>query len=61
MTDDPLRLGDDVHEWITAVRYLQQDAGPVKQLEGRLFHTYRWDVHNDTAVNAIGMSNMSRA
>lgn len=54
VTDDPLRLGDDVHEWISAVRYLQDDAGPVKQLEGRLFHTYRWDVHNDTAVNAIG-------
>ena len=54
VTDDPLRLGDDVHEWITAMRYLAPSAGAVKQLEGRLFHTYRWDVHNDTAVNAIG-------
>jgi hypothetical protein len=55
VTDDPLRLGDDVKEWITALRVLEPNlGGGIRDLEGRLFHTYRWDTHNDTAVNAIG-------
>jgi hypothetical protein len=55
VTDDPLRLGDDVHDWITALRFLEPNfGGGMRDFEGRLFHTYRWDTHNDTAVNAIG-------
>ncbi len=53
--DRPQTLQDDVHQWVTAVRYLKPEASPkIKDVELRLFHAYRWDTRNETRIHAIG-------
>lgn len=54
VNDRPQLLNDDVHQWITAVRYLEPNLGVLKDVEGRVFHVHRWDRKNDTAVHAFG-------
>jgi hypothetical protein len=50
VTDDPQRFNDDLHGFITAVRWLE----PSTDTEGRLYHAYRWSGLNDTGVSAFG-------
>lgn len=53
--DAPQILNDDVHQWVTAVRYLAPEVNrSVKDVELRGFHAYRWDIRNDTHINAFG-------
>lgn len=57
VVDEPMKLGDDVQTWVTAVRALDpapQIGLPFRDVEARLFHGYRFDRRNDTKVNAIG-------
>jgi hypothetical protein len=54
VTGNPQSFGGQLHNWITAVRVLAPRVGPVRDLEARLFHAYRWDSTYDTGVNAIG-------
>jgi hypothetical protein len=52
--DEPQLLGFNLHEVIAAARYLAPDLHGVKDLELRLFYTYRWDGHFGTNVDAFG-------
>ena len=53
--DAPQLLQDDVHQWVTAVRYLGPEVTrKLKDVEVRVFHAYRWDNRNDTHINAFG-------
>lgn len=54
VNDNVLQLSDNLHQWVTAVRFLAPKHSVGGDLEARLFHAYRWDTKNNTAVNAIG-------
>jgi hypothetical protein len=56
VTDKPQQLGYNLHNWITAVRFLAPELESVhaRDVELRLFHAYRWDAQYDTSVHAIG-------
>lgn len=59
--DRPQILNDDVHQYVTAVRYLAPELNrKVKDVELRAFHAYRWDVRNDTHINAFGFRAAAR-
>ncbi len=51
---EPQLPGVNLHEVITAVRYLEQDLGPLSDAEGRVFWTHRWDDHFATNIDAFG-------
>ena len=52
--DEPQLLGFNLHEVIAAARYLAPEVRGVKDVEVRLFYTYRWDGHFGTNVDAFG-------
>ena len=53
--DSPQILQDDVHQWVTAVRWLDPKVTrELRDVEFRAFHAYRWDSRNETRINAIG-------
>jgi hypothetical protein len=52
--DDLHKFADDVQEWNSALRFLSKDHFFGKDMEARLFHTYRWDRKNDSHIHAIG-------
>ncbi|MGD0526965.1 MAG: hypothetical protein ABSE49_17605 [Polyangiaceae bacterium] len=52
--DEPQLLGFNLHEVIAAARYLAPEVRGVKDVELRLFYTYRWDGHFGTNVDAFG-------
>lgn len=54
VNDRPQLLSDNLHQWITAIRYLEPNLGVLRDVEGRVFHVHRWDRTNDTAVHAMG-------
>ncbi len=65
VTDDPQRFSDDLHGFITALRWLDpardpevpQQAGRRRNApitEARLYHAYRWSGANDTGISAFG-------
>lgn len=59
--DQPQILNDDVHQWVTAVRYLGPEVNrKLKDVELRAFHAYRWDVRNETRINAFGFRAAAR-
>jgi hypothetical protein len=60
VTDSPHRLGDDLHGWITAVRWLEPTHPRGGDFEARLYHSYRWSKDNDTGVSAFGGRLMSK-
>ncbi|MBX3218500.1 MAG: alginate export family protein [Labilithrix sp.] len=60
VTDNPQRLSDDLHGWITAVRWLEPTHRLGGDFEARLFHAYRWSRDNDTGVSALGGRVMSK-
>jgi hypothetical protein len=50
VTDDPQRFADDLHGFVSALRYLN----PERDTEARLYHAYRWSGANDTGISAFG-------
>ncbi|HEX3345016.1 MAG TPA: hypothetical protein VHS09_10615 [Polyangiaceae bacterium] len=52
--DEPQLLGFNLHEVIAAARYLAPEMRGAKDVELRLFYTYRWDGHFGTNVDAVG-------
>lgn len=60
VTDGPQRFGDDLHGWITALRWLEPTHRLGRDFEARAFHAYRWSSDNDTAVSAFGGRVMSK-
>jgi len=59
--DQPQILNDDVHQYVTAVRYLGPEVNRrLKDVELRAFHAYRWDVRNETRINAFGFRAAAR-
>ncbi|HEY8039079.1 MAG TPA: hypothetical protein VIF15_04765 [Polyangiaceae bacterium] len=54
VTGDPQLYGDNLHNWITFVRYLAPSYAWGRDLELRLFHAYRWESDVDTSVHAVG-------
>ncbi len=60
VTDDPQRFADDLHGFISAVRWLEPQHPYGGDFEGRLFHAYRWDRQNDTNIHVVGGRVMSR-
>lgn len=60
VTDQPQKLGDDLHSWITAIRLLAPKHPLGTDLETRLFHAFRWDDQYGTAIHAVGGRMMSR-
>ena len=59
VTGDPMKFSDDLHNYITAVRFLAPHHRLGSDAELRLFHAYRWSGANDTAINAFGGRAMS--
>lgn len=57
--DDPHRYKDDLHNYITAVRWLEPRHRLGTDAEVRLFHAYRWSSANDTGIHAVGGRAMS--
>jgi hypothetical protein len=57
--DDPQRFKDDLHNYITAVRWLEPRHRLGTDAEVRLFHAYRWSGANDTGIHAVGGRVMS--
>lgn len=60
VTDSPQRLGDDLHNWITALRLLAPKHPLGSDAELRLFHAFRWDDQFGTGVHAVGTRLASR-
>jgi hypothetical protein len=60
VTDSPLSARDDLHGWISAVRWLEPTHRLGSDFEARVYHSYRWSAQNDTAVSAFGGRVMSR-
>ena len=59
VTGDPMKFSDDLHNYITAVRFLAPHHRLGSDAELRFFHAYRWSGANDTAINAFGGRAMS--
>ena len=58
--DNPQRFSDDLHGWITALRWLEPTHRAGGDFEAQLYHAYRWSRDNDTGVSAIGGRLMSK-
>ena len=54
VSDSPTRFSDDLHGWITAVRWLEPQHPFGSDFEARIFHAYRWSKVNDAGVHALG-------
>lgn len=59
VTGDPMQFADDLHEAITAVRWIAPRHRLGTDGELRLYHAIRWSGVNDTAINALGGRAMS--
>jgi hypothetical protein len=62
VTDNPQRLADDLHGWVTAVRWLEPTHRSALggDYEAGLYHSYRWSQDSETGVSAFGGRVMSR-
>lgn len=60
VTDDPQRFKDDLHGWITALRWLEPEHAYGSDFEARVYHAYRFSRANDTNVHAFGGRLMSK-
>ena len=58
--DEPQMTGLNLKEVIAATRYLAPDLGSVKDVEMRVFYTYRWDDHFGTNIHAMGGRTVAR-
>ncbi len=59
VTGDPMQFSDDLHQYITALRWLAPRHRLGSDAELRIYHAYRWSGINDTAINALGGRAMS--
>jgi hypothetical protein len=59
VTGDPMQFKDDLHNYITAVRWLAPNHRYGTDAELRLFYAYRWSNSNDTGIHAVGGRAMS--
>jgi len=50
----PIALADDVNQAAAAMRFLEPDAGAVRDLELMLFYAHRWNKTYDTRVHTVG-------
>lgn len=53
-TSAPEVLGDDAHDWVTALRLVAPTFRALRDVEARLFHAYRWQTSTDTSLHAGG-------
>lgn len=60
VTGDPQQFSDDLHGYITAIRWLEPRHPLGTDAEVRVFHAYRWSRNNDTGVHAIGGRALSK-
>ncbi len=60
VTDSPQKFTDDLHGWITAVRWLEPTHRLGGDFEARVYHAYRWSENNNTGVSAFGGRLMSK-
>jgi hypothetical protein len=60
VTDSPQKFADDLHGWITALRWLEPRHRLGGDFEARLYHAYRWSKTNGTDVHALGGRLMSK-
>lgn len=60
VTGDPMDFGSDLHDWITALRWLVPRFRGGGDFEMRVYHAYRWSDQYDTAVSALGTRVMGR-
>lgn len=60
VTGSPHQFGDDLHGFISAVRWLAPRHPFGTDAEARLFVAHRWSGLNNTAITAIGGRAMSR-
>lgn len=61
VTDDPSRVRDDLHGFITAIRTLAPDHPLGHDGELRLYYAHRWDHQNDTGISAFGGRAMTKS
>lgn len=59
VTDDPHRFKDDLHNYVSAVRWLEPRHRLGTDAEVRVFHAYRWSSDNGTGIHALGARAMS--
>lgn len=50
----PVVLKDDVNQTAVAARYLEAEAGPLRDVELTLFYAHRWNADYDTRVHTFG-------
>ena len=60
VTGDPQVYGDDLHDWVTFIRYLAPTYRWGRDLDLHLFHAYRWESDVATSVHAVGARASSR-
>lgn len=60
VTDDPQRFKDDLHGFISAIRWLEPEHAFGSDYEARLYYAYRGSRAYDTNVHAIGGRLMSK-
>jgi hypothetical protein len=60
VNDNLQRFADDLHGWISAVRWLEPTHQLGGDFEARVYHSYRWSKDNNTGVSALGGRVMSR-
>lgn len=60
VSDSPMLFSDDLHNWITAIRWLEPQHALGGDFEARLYHAYRWSKANDADIHAFGGRAMSR-
>ncbi len=53
-TGSPVLLGDDVNQAAVAMRYVNPEAGRLRDLELIVFYAHRWNKDYDTRVNTVG-------
>ncbi len=58
--NDPQRFADDLHGFLSAVRWLEPSHRLGGDFEGRLYHQVRWSKTNATGISVVGGRLMSR-
>jgi len=57
---DPQQFRDDLHGFISAIRWLAPNHPLGTDGEARIYYAYRWSGLNETGINAVGGRLMSR-
>ena len=54
VNDSVVSHSDNVHQWFTALLFMAPKYRFGRDLEARLFHSYRWDAKNSSSIHALG-------